>query len=105
MKIQYVMHLLVMSLVITSSWAEQLKQPNVMYQIRPSGRMYGSDGSITDPKPSFPNKVYDSDGKAYPTNLQSLPSGAEGLAKPLPRSTTPVGRSTGLRVGGSGLKR
>ncbi len=99
------MSLLVMSLAITASWAEKLEQPNVIYQKKPSGRIYGSDGSITDTKPSFPNKVYDSDGKAYPANLQTIPNSADSIAKPLPRTTIPVGRSTGVRAGVGGVRR
>lgn len=85
--------------------AEPMEKPGVTYEKRPSGRVYGSDGSLTDPKPSAPNKVYDSDGKAY-HNTQTIPNAANTLAKPLPRATSPVGRSTGVRPSvGSGIRR
>jgi len=94
-----------LALAVVSSWAEPLEKPGVTYEKKPSGRVYGSDGSISDPNPTSPNKVYDTDGRAYRSNVQTMPNGANTLAKPLPRANTPVGSSTGVRSGVGGVRR
>lgn len=72
-------------LVASCSWAEPLEKPNVTYEKRPSGRVYGSDGSVYDKLPT--GKVYDSQGKAYGTRPQPI-GNANNLPKALPRANT-----------------
>lgn len=85
-----------MAVVTCYGWAEPLEKPNVTYEKRPSGRVYGSDGSVYDKLPT--GKVYDAQGKAY--GSRATPTGsASNLAKPLPRVNTSGGRSGNIRTG------
>lgn len=85
-------------LVTVHSWAEPLEKPRVTYEKKPSGRIYGSDGSVYDKLPT--GKVYDTQGKAYGGNVRQASSGtASSIAKPLPRANTTGGISGNIRTG------
>lgn len=94
MKILAVLLFLLSTGLITSVFAEALDKPGVSYEKRPSGRSYGSDGSVRD-QPL--GRVYNSDGKPYnatPT-VRAPATGTSTLPQPLPRAN-PSGSNSGV---------
>lgn len=69
--------------------SSHLKKIGVHYETKPSGRVYGTDGTVVDQYPT--GRVYDTQGKAYtPSSVKYT----EKLAKPLPRAT--INQSNGM---------
>lgn len=82
---KYIISFLIGSLFTLCS-AETLlyDQQTVHYETKPSGRVYGSDGTVKDQYPT--GKVYDMQGKPYANSMPAIGRG-DTLAKPLPRAT------------------
>ena len=68
------------------------KKIGVHYETKPSGRAYGSDGTVVDQYPT--GKVYDMQGKPYASVAPLSIGRPETFAKPLPRAT--VNQSDGM---------